>query len=143
MATKSAREFMRRALRDRVSGSVKEKMRLNPRISKVTGGIQTLPAEGLGTRVAKKVGPYAPGLLLFAAIQKMLNLPTEMGEADLQREALQSQGRSVTPESLYYQAALPQAQLEESEARQSLMSHLSGGVIGPSLARGERLIGGR
>lgn len=99
--------------------------------------------EGLGTRVAKKVGPHVPGLLVFAALQKILSLPTEIGEGRLQQEAIQSQGRSVTPESLYYQAALPQAQLEESEARQSLMSHLSGGVLGPSLARGERLIGGR
>ena len=99
--------------------------------------------EGLGTRVAKKVGPHVPGLLLFAALQKMLNLPTEIGESRLQQEALQSQGRSTTPESLYYQAVLPQAQEEEAQARQGLMAHLSGGVLGPVLARGERLIGGR
>jgi endonuclease YncB( thermonuclease family) len=44
---------------------------------------------------------------------------------------------------MYYQAALPQAQAEAQEARQALFSQLTnGGVLGPTLARGERRIGG-
>ena len=48
----------------------------------------------------------------------------------------------IAPESLYFQAAQPQAQQEESMARQALFSQLSGGVLGPSLAKGEYMVGG-
>ena len=48
----------------------------------------------------------------------------------------------ITPENLYFQAAQPQAQAEESMARTALFQQLSGGVLGPSLAKGEYMIGG-
>lgn len=92
-----------------------------------------------GAKGLKGAGAQMLGFLL---LQRLMNLPAEAGERNVQREAIRAQGASMTPENLYYQAALPQAQEEEDMARQALFSHLSGGVIGPSLAKGERLIGG-
>ena len=81
-------------------------------------------------------------ILGYMILSRLLRLPGEMGERNVQREAIQSQASMATPENLYYQAALPQAQEEESMARQALFTQISGGVLGPSLATGERLIGG-
>jgi hypothetical protein len=102
------------------------------------------PAGGLlsklkGVKGLKGAGAQTLGFLI---LQRLLNLPAEAGERNVQREAIRAQGASMTPENLYYQAALPQAQEEESQARQALFSQLSGGVIGPSLPRGYRVIGG-
>jgi hypothetical protein len=58
----------------------------------------------------------------------------------LELENLRTQTELLTPQDLYYQAALPQAQEEESAAKSAFLSHLSGGVIGPQLAKGEYLI---
>lgn len=84
----------------------------------------------------------AAGILSFLMLQKLLGLPSEIGERNIQRETLQAGRELATPENLFYQAALPRAQEEESMSRQALFSQLAGGVIGPQLARGERLIGG-
>ena len=89
---------------------------------------------------AKHLGATTLGALMF---QRLLGLPSEIGKRNLRREAIQQQAGMVDPESLYLQAALPQAQEEESMARQALFTQLTGGMIGPTLARGETLIGGR
>ena len=81
-------------------------------------------------------------ILGYMILSRLLNIPGEIGERNVQREAIQSQASMATPENLYYQAAMPQAQQEEEMARQALFSQISGGVLGPSLATGERLIGG-
>ena len=57
-------------------------------------------------------------------------------------EGMRSQAEMVTPENLYFQAAQPQAREEESMAHQALMTQLTGGVLGPQLAKGEYQIGG-
>jgi len=95
--------------------------------------------KGLKGMNLKKVGG---GILGYMILSRLLNLPGEIGERNVRREAIQSQASMATPENLYYQAALPQAQQEEEMARQALFSQISGGVLGPSLATGERLIGG-
>ena len=82
------------------------------------------------------------GLLGWMALSRILDESNRIAEAGIQREAIRQQAGAITPERLYYEAALPAAQAQEAEARQALLAHISGGVIGPSLARGERMIGG-
>ena len=100
-------------------------------MEKIQKGLQSPGIKGAGA------GIFATWLL-----QKILQTTHETGMRGIQREGLRSQAEMVTPENLYYQAAQPQAQAEESQARQALFSQLAGGVIGPSLAKGEYLIGG-
>lgn len=82
------------------------------------------------------------GAAALIAMQGIINAMGTHGQESLSREAIASQTRATTPEDLYYQAALPSAQQEEASAREALLQHMSGGLIGPSLAKGERLIGG-
>ncbi len=99
---------------------------------------------GLGGMLAGP-GIKSAGLGIFGAwlLQKILQTGHETGMRGIQREGLRSQAEMVTPENLYFQAAQPTAQAEESQARQALFQQLSGGVIGPSqLAKGEYQIGG-
>ena len=100
--------------------------------------------EGLGGLLA---GPAVKGMGagLFATwlLQKILQTGHETGMRNIQKEGLRSQAEMITPENLYMQAAQPQAQEEESMARNALFQQLSGGVLGPSLAKGEYMIGGR
>lgn len=100
-------------------------------------------AGGLGGLLAKP-GIKGVGAGIFATwlLNKIMQTRHETGMRGIQREGLRSQAELVTPESLYFQAAQPQAQQEESMARQALFSQLSGGVLGPSLAKGEYMIGG-
>ena len=86
----------------------------------------------------KKLGLGLLGGFLADRVLRTLDRSAEVG---IQKRAMRSQAELSSPENLYYQAAFPQAQQEEAEARQALMTHLSGGVIGPSIATGERLIG--
>ena len=100
-------------------------------------------AGGLGGLLAKP-GIKGLGAGVFATwlLNKILQTGHETGMRYIQREGLRSQAEMVTPENLYMQAAQPQAQEEESMARQALYSQLSGGVLGRSLAKGEYMIGG-
>ena len=85
----------------------------------------------------------AGGMFAYWLLNKLLQGGHEMGMRGIQRASLKEQGEMVTPENLYFQAAQPAAQEEESMARQALFTQLSGGVLGPSqLAKGEYLIGG-
>lgn len=92
----------------------------------------------------EKPGIKGLGAGIFATwlLNKILQTGHETGMRGIQREGLRSQAEMVTPENLYFQAAQPQAQQEESMARQALFSQLSGGVLGPQLAKGEYMIGG-
>ena len=82
------------------------------------------------------------GIFVTWLLNKLLQTHHETSMRGIQREALASQAEMVTPESLYYQAAQPTAQREEAFAHQALMQQLMGGVTGPSLAKGEYMIGG-
>ena len=94
--------------------------------------------------LAQKPGVKGLGAGVFGTwlLQKLLQTHHETSMRGIQREGLRSQAEMVTPENLYYQAAQPAAQEEESMARQALFSQLSGGVLGPQLAKGEYMIGG-
>jgi hypothetical protein len=104
-------------------------------------------AESVGGAIPKSkswlAGKKKLGLGLFGGFlaDRVLRTLDRSAELGIQRKAMRSQAELSSPENLYYQAAFPQAQQEEAEARQALMTHLSGGVIGPSIATGERLIG--
>ncbi len=83
------------------------------------------------------------GIFATWLLNKILQTTHETGMRGIQREGLRSQAEMVTPENLYFQAAQPAAQEEESQARAALFSQLSGGILGPSqLAKGEYQIGG-
>jgi len=85
----------------------------------------------------KSAGAQILGLLL---VDKLLRMRHEGGMRDIESERMTRQGEMASPENLILQASLPQAQEEEQMARSALLTQLSGGVIGPSLARGERRI---
>lgn len=93
--------------------------------------------------ILSRPGIKGVGAGIFATwlLNKLLQTKHETGMREIQREGLRSQAEMITPESLYMQAAQPQAAQEESMARQALFSQLSGGVLGPSLAKGEYMIG--
>jgi len=100
------------------------------------------PGEGRLGGGLKGLKGMGSQLLAFMIASRLMNIPSEIGTRNVRREALRQQAGLVSPENLYYEAALPGAQQEEEMARQALFTQLSGGVIGPSLARGERMIGG-
>ncbi len=89
-------------------------------------------------------GIKGAGVAMFTTwlLDKILKTGHETGMRNIQREGLRGQAELITPENLYYQAAQPQAAEEESMARQALFAQLSGGVLGPQLAKGEFSIGG-
>ena len=95
----------------------------------------------LKTGLSKNKGAVGSilGLLL---ISKLLEARNKSKDRGVQMEGLQAQAGLATPENLYYAAAQPQARQEAEQARQALFAQVTGGVIGPSLARGERRIGG-
>ena len=102
---------------------------------------------GLLSRAQKYAGSSAgkmAGGSLFAMwlMDKLLQTGHETGMRGIQKEGMRRQADIATPENLYYQAALPQAQQEEEMARAAMLTQLMGGVLGPQLARGERRIGG-
>lgn len=87
----------------------------------------------------KAVAPWLFGGLIA---HDLIGTVNQYGNVKLAREAARMKGELATPENLYAEAALPGAMAEAQQARNALLTQLSGGVIGPSLARGERLIGG-
>ena len=101
----------------------------------IAGGL-----EGLLTRPGVKQA--AGGLFTYWLLNKLMQTHHERGMRNIQKASLRSQAEMITPESLYFQAAQPAAQAEETMARQALMTQLTGGVLGPSLAKGEYMIGG-
>jgi hypothetical protein len=82
------------------------------------------------------------GMMGWWILDKILSARNKSADIGVQKEAIQAQASMATPENMYYQAAMPQAQEEEAQARQALFAQLSGGILGPSLAKGERMIGG-
>lgn len=76
----------------------------------------------------------------WMALQKLIDAGVLNREQALRKREIESQAAMATPENLYYQASLPSAQAEEEQARQALFAQISGGILGPQLARGERLI---
>lgn len=98
---------------------------------------------GIGDILARP-GVRGIGAGIFATwlLNKLMQTGHEFGMRNIQREGLRSQAEMVTPENLYYQAAQPQASEEESMARQAFVQQLTGGILGPSLAKGEHQIGG-
>ncbi len=99
--------------------------------------------ERLGGITTGTVGKVGGGILAFWLAQKLLDTVNQAQDIGVQRRGLRSRAEMITPQSLYARAALPRAQEEESMARQALFSQLSGGVLGPQLAKGEYLIGGQ
>ena len=107
-------------------------------------GSEAKAAGGGLSGLLAKPGVKGMGAGVFATwlLNKILQTGHETGMRNIQKEGLRRQAELVTPENLYMQAAQPQAQEEETMARQALFTQLSGGVLGPSLAKGEYMIGG-
>ena len=115
-----------------------------PGVGMPTGGGGAGGVAGGMAGLLSRPGVKGMGLGIFGTwlLQKLLQTHHETSMRGIQREGLRSQAEMITPESLYFQAAQPQAAQEESMARQALMQQIMGGVTGPSLAAGERMIGG-
>jgi len=97
---------------------------------------------GLMGKVAKGAKRFGPEMIGWYLLDKFLSGRHEKKMQDIQMQGMREGAEASSAENLYYQASLPQAQQEEEVARSALLSQLSGGVIGPSLAKGERMIGG-
>jgi hypothetical protein len=95
-----------------------------------------------GPAKLKGAAGVSAGLFVQWLLGKLMEGYAIHSQQATERKAIEAQAQMTTPESLYYQAALPQAQAAEAQAQQALTAQLTGGIIGPSLARGERLIGG-
>lgn len=118
---------------DKLFGSEAGKSAIPPQAPK---GVKNLKSR-LGGLNVKSMGAQVLGLML---IDKLLNMRHQSGLRDIESERMTRQGAMASPENLILQASLPQAQEEEQMARTALLTQLSGGVIGPQLARGERRI---
>ena len=102
--------------------------------------------KGGGIKDFLKSGKAKGGLASIAAwmaLDGLMNAGNQAADKKVQRQGMQDQAELATPDNLYYQAALPGAKAEEEQARNALMTHMSGGVLGPQVGRGERLIGRR
>ena len=106
------------------------------------GGVSGAAGGMAGLLARPGVKGLGAGIFATWLLQKILQTTHETGMRGIQRAGLREQAEMVTPENLYFQAAQPQAQAEESMAHQALMSQLAGGVLGPQLAKGEYMIGG-
>jgi len=106
------------------------------------GQMPTPPTTGKFSKLKSVAKRFGPEMLGWILLEKYLAGRHQSKMQDIQMDAARQQADTATPESLYQQAALPQAQAGEDMARTALLTHLSGGVIGPTLARGERMIGG-
>lgn len=82
-------------------------------------------------------------LVAWMALSRILEERNKAAMRGVQTEAIRGQAEMASPESLYYQAALPSAEREEEQARAAMFAQIGGGVLGPQLARGEKYIGGR
>lgn len=91
-------------------------------------------------KIGRGAKRMAPGMIGWLLLEKFLSGRHESKLQDIQTQGMRDMAALQTPENLILQASLPQAQEEEQMARTALLSQLSGGVIGPSLARGERRI---
>ena len=100
------------------------------------------PGGGWGGKLVKGAKRFGPEMIGWYLLDKFLAGRNEKKMQNIQMQGMREGAEASSPENLYYQASLPQAQQEEEMARSALLSQLSGGVIGPSLAKGERMIGG-
>jgi len=83
------------------------------------------------------------GGILMMLSQMGRGIYEEESKANLEEEIMQGQMEMITPESFYQQAMLPRLQQQEAGVKQAVLGRLaSGGVLGPSLAKGEYSIGG-
>lgn len=96
--------------------------------------------KSIGGKLVKGAKRFGPGMLGWLLLEKLLSGRHESKLQDIQTQGMRGMAELQTPENLILQASLPQAQQEEQMARTALLTQLSGGVIGPSLARGERRI---
>jgi len=76
----------------------------------------------------------------------LMNMQEKLMESGFARQAeenvIESREDVLTPQHFYLQSALPEAQERERGLRQAVVGRLAtGGVLGPSLARGETMIG--
>jgi len=101
-----------------------------------------VPSGGIMGKVVKGAKRFGPEMIGWYLLDKFLSTRHTRKMQNIQIQGMRGGAEASSPENLYYQASLPQAQQEEEMARSALLSQLSGGVIGPSLAKGERMIGG-
>lgn len=113
-----------------------------PGVGTPTAGMRGVAGGMAGLLARPGVKGMGAGIFATWLLQKILQTTHETGMRGIQKAGLRSQAEMITPENLYFQAAQPAAQEEESMARQAFMQQILGGVTGPQqLAKGEYLIG--
>jgi hypothetical protein len=100
--------------------------------------------KGLASRIkglsGGKTAKFGGTLLAWLLAEEIAKSVKNSGDRRVQSAAIKSQELINSPENMLAKMALPQAQEEENFARQALYQHIAGGVLGPSLAKGEQAI---
>ena len=104
------------------------------------GAAKTGIASKLKSLSGAKTAKFGGTLLAWLLAQKLVEGLGAAGDRKVQSAAIKSQELINSPENILAKMALPQAQEEENFARQALYQHVAGGVLGPSLAKGEQAI---
>jgi hypothetical protein len=104
------------------------------------GAAKTGIASKLKNMSGLKTAKFGGTLLAWLLAQKLVEGAGAAGDRRVQSAAIKSQELINSPENMLAKMALPQAQEEENFARQALYQHIAGGVLGPSLAKGEQAI---
>ena len=94
---------------------------------------------GKGPKGAK----VSPGVTAFIGMMLAQWLMGQVQKPMMQRiqaQGIRGQAEAMTPENMYYRAMLPTTQAEAMSGKEALVNYLMG-TAGPSLARGETLIG--
>jgi hypothetical protein len=92
--------------------------------------------EGMG----KTMGAGLLGLILYQYITQILEGRKESKMMNLQAGGMREQAEAIDPQAMMYQAMIPQQQASQQLAQEALIRQLLG-TTGPSLARGESLVG--
>jgi hypothetical protein len=110
----------------------------------VTAPVAGKAATGIASKLkglsGMKTAKFGGTLLAWLLAQKLVEGVGAAGDRKVQSAAIKSQELINSPENMLARMALPQAQEEENFARQALYQHIAGGVLGPSLAKGEQAI---
>ena len=94
-----------------------------------------------GKKSVQAAGGVASILLMLSQFGR--GVSGDLQTSEMEAEFMGRQADLITPEAYYQQAMLPQLQEQERGAKQAVLGRLaSGGVLGPSLAKGEYSIGG-
>ena len=74
----------------------------------------------------------------YMLLDMLLGARNQSAELGMQERVMDEQMANIDPAAYFYESMLPVSEDQRRGAERALMSQLSGGVMGPALARGER-----